>query len=95
MFANIIKSFDIFGRSIQLTFRKQSKFTSEIGGIASIFFYITLTIIITQKSLLFFDPDQATKTVTNALIDADETIDLLDLNYRFALEQVDPRVGEI
>ena len=95
MFLKLLKKIDFFGQSVQLTFRKESKFRSEIGGVASLFFYIVLGTIIVIKSLTFFDSQNTTKTVTSQLLGEAETIDLFALNYRFAIEKVDPRIGSI
>ena len=54
-----IKNLDIFGQSVQLTFRKESKYRTKMGGIWSIFFYAFLGYLIALKTIEFSDIENA------------------------------------
>ena len=62
---------------------------------ASIFFYTVLGVIIALKTLDFTSIENAATYVNNAIIDDSKAIDLFDLNYRFAIEAIDSKVGEV
>ena len=90
-----IKNLDIFGQSIQLTFRKESKFKTQMGGIISLIFFLVLGYLIALKTAEFSDIDNAhtyTRTVTNT---DDSPQDLFGLDFRIAITKLDPRFGEI
>ena len=83
---NLIRRLDIFGQSVQLTFRKESRYTTTIGGIASIFFFTVLILIIGLKTMQFTDLSNAQTYISNTMILDDHDLDLFKLKYRFAIE---------
>ena len=91
---DLLRKLDIFGQSVQLTFRNESKYKTSIGGIASIFYITVLTVLIAIKALQFTDVENAHIQITNSMDDDDEPLELFKLNYRFAVEQIDQRVGQ-
>ena len=56
---NAIKNLDIFGQSVQLTFRRESTYKTAFGGLASIAFYAILCYIILLKTIAFSDIENA------------------------------------
>ena len=85
---------DFFGKSVELTFKKERTFRTGIGVVVSILclifvltFIFTRTIKIASKSDPFFS--MARKSNVNGLVD------LQQLGYMFAIEYIDPSVGTI
>ena len=89
---SIFKKVDMFGQSVKLTFRKDTQFKTDIGGVASIFLFILLGFLLSIKTLEYTDVGNADQYEANQIA-SDETINLYDLNYRFAIEEVDARLG--
>ena len=89
---SIIKKLDMFGQSVQLTFRQREKYKTDVGGIASIFLFMLLGFLIAIKTVEYADKENAQMYMANT-IGSVESIDLFKLNYRFAIMPVDPRIG--
>ena len=72
---------------MQLTFRKQSKYKTQIGGIASVLFFTVLFVVIGLKALTFAGVQNANTFISNAIMtEENSNIDLFKLNFRFAVE---------
>ena len=75
MITTLLKNLDIFGQSVQFTFRRQSKYKSEIGGSASIIFYTVLIILIVLQTMEFTDMKEAQTLISNVILQEDEFYD--------------------
>lgn len=47
------------------------------------------------KTVEYTKIDEADTFISNSLVDDTEMVDMFDLNYRFAVNQIDERVGRI
>ena len=59
MKSSIFKKLDMFGQSVKLTFRKDTQFKSQIGGVASCFLFILLGFLLSIKTLEYADVGNA------------------------------------
>ena len=90
---NGFKSLDIFGESVQFTFQKNTRFKTWIGSSVSclmFLFFITFLVIRTNKLASREDP-----FFSMTLQFENEIIDLWKLDFMFAIESIDARVGRI
>lgn len=86
---------DIFGEGVQFTFKKNTRFKTYIGASIStlmILFFIIFLSLRTIKLVNYDDPLLSMIAMSQA---ADIVIDLWQLDYMFAIENIDPRVGTI
>ena len=54
-----------------------------------------LIVLIMLKTVEYTKIDEADTFISNSLVDDTEMVDMFDLNYRFAVNQIDERVGRI
>ena len=73
-----MKKLDIFGQSVKLTFRKESKFKTVIGGVASIFFFTILVTLLSIKTVDFRNIENSQIQISNGLLNND-VMDLFKL----------------
>ncbi len=94
-FLSELKTFDIFGESVKLTYQKRATFQTWVGTFFSL---IVLTMFLaffgvrTGKLVSATDPFFSMMTMAKEEIDP---IDLWALNFIFAIEDIDPRAGHI
>ena len=88
------KDLDIFGANVEFTFKGKRNFTTIVGAlITSLMFAVFLSFMTVRTLKLFSKDDPFLSTMT---MDAeDKAINLWDLGFYFAIEQIDPRVGYI
>ena len=91
----IIRSLDIFGQSVQLTFRRESSYKSTIGGVASIFSITLLCSLMAIKILEYSDVTNAQNYQRSLVPQNVEQHNLYDLKFRMAVNKIDPRFGEL
>ena len=80
-------------QTFELTFRKESKYRTEIGGIASIIFGTVMCMLIGMKTLELTSLENATIYMSNSML-KDTGWDLFERNFRFALVDLDKELGE-
>ena len=52
-------------------------------------------VLIILQTMEFTSIDEAETFISNTMLDENEIVDLFQLNYRFAVQQVDERVGQV
>ena len=92
---NFIKNLDIFGQQVQLTFRKESKFKTQMGGLSSLFFYAFLGYLIALKTVEFNNIENAYTYLRQVPNENIEAQDLFFLNFRFAVTNLNKKLGEV
>ena len=87
---------DIFGPEVALTFQGQRQYKSNFGGVASLICYCTVFFIMVLKTKeLLLGHEEAAHYMTETVADDTEAIDLVDLQFTFALNQIDLSKGRI
>ena len=94
-FSRFVSSFDRFGKTVQFTFKKKYKHNTLIGGCCSVLFYLVFLACATSIFLDFFDVSKFHKGLSIEPAENDAELDLYELNYRFAVEKLEPRIGTI
>ena len=67
MKARIIKKLDIFGQSVQLTFRKDPRFKSYTGALCSVIFFTVVGALICLNTIEFVNK------IPNAVVNQSDT----------------------
>jgi len=91
---SLFKSLDLFGEKINLTFKQEKDFKTTFGAIISLICSIALIaflVVQTQKLISKEDPFFSMTTSSKVT----DTIDLWELGFIFAIENIDPKVGRI
>ena len=94
LFIRWLQDVDCFDRHMNLTFRKQSTFTTPVGATVSLLGLFLFLIFFTVRTLQLVDgsnPFFTMLTFENSV----NQIDLNRLDFFFAIERVDPRYGRI
>ena len=87
---------DIFGPDVALTFHGDRKFKSNFGGVASLICMCTVFFIMVLKTKeLLLGHEEAAHYMTETAADDSEPINLADLEFTFAVNQIDPRLGRV
>ena len=88
------KKVDIFGANVEFTFKGQKNFTTVIGAVISaIMFALFISFFAVRTSKLVSHEDPFLSMMAK---EPDEgAIDLWELDYFFAVEKPDPRVGRL
>ena len=93
-FSKFVTRFDKFGQGVQLTFRRQEKHRTGIGGCCSVIYeliFLACLLVVIQQ---YYDVTNHTKSVSVQPASG-EKFDLYGLGYRFAVQDVDPEIGTI
>ena len=94
-FMSELKTFDMFGESVKLTFQKNDTYQTWIGTCITFLIgilFIAFFGVRTNKLVSATDPFFSMMTMAK---EQTEPIDLWAMNYMFAIQDVDPRVGYI
>ena len=92
---NCLKQIDLFGGKINFTFKGESSFNTLCGGICSIFSLIFIVTFYCLKTVEFgLKLDPAT-TMIDHLLNNEESFELNELGYRFAIDNLDPSVATV
>ena len=87
---------DLFAPSVALTFKGERTFKTNFGGTASLAVYIIVIIMVVIKTKeLLLGHGEAAHYMTETILDEDVQIDLTELNFEFAIDNIDPRLGRI
>ena len=89
------KEVDMYGRGATFTFQRKSMIKSWIGTFFSILalaLFMTWLIIRTQTLILQSDPSLSSVTISS---EAGHSIDLIELGYGFAIQNIDPRIASV
>ena len=89
-----MKNSDIFGQSVQLTFRGESTYKSNIGGAASLVFFAIMSSLIAHYTVQFVQVENSNTSLSD-IIREEYSMNLYELNYRFAIEKIDSMVGNV
>ena len=91
---NELKDLDMYGAGVEFNFQGKNRFTTVIGSIMTfitILLFISFAAIRTLEFALQGDPF----INMTSLIAEEESIDLWDIDFVFAIEDLDPKVGRI
>ena len=89
-----LKNVDMFGANVEFTFQGKHRYPTVIGAIMTILIFSLCTaflIVRTLKLVNYDDPYLSTTTTDAEGIE----IDLYALQFYFAVEKPDPRVGRV
>ena len=91
---NLFARFDKFAPDVSLNLDGQQKFKTEFGGIVSILSIILFCSIVFSKYKAVLDGHVHNAFfTTKTKRDIDEPLDLMQLDYTFALETIDPSIA--
>ena len=85
----------MFGQQVNFTFQGKEQFQTSCGGCCTIIVSILLLIFYLIKIFEFAAAVNPKLSLIENVIEGNEAFDLYDLDFRFALTKIDPRVGEI
>ena len=91
---NLFARVDLFASDVSLNLDGKQKFTTEFGGIVSILTIMLFFTIVYAKYKAVLDGHfQNAFFTTKTKRNIDEPIDLMQLDYTFALEHIDPTIA--
>ena len=85
---------DMFGERVQFTFRKESSFKTHIGAFVSCVMSVFFIIFFSLRSIKLVTKDDPFFSLTMMGAD-DVSIDIWELDFMFAIENLDPRIGRV
>ncbi len=83
-----LKSFDLFGERVQFTFENKRTFTTKMGGCISLISIFAMLVFITLRTLKLVTKNDPIVMSTDQI--ESNAIDLWDLGFMFAIEDVPP-----
>ena len=95
MIAHRMKRCDLFGRDVQFYYRGENQFTTGWGSIVTFLVAVGYLIILFYKFIEFFGETDPVQYFSEAQQDFGLTIDLNSFEFYFAVEAIDPEIGEI
>ena len=90
-----LKRFDFLGHDIRMTFEQKGIFTTNLGAVISIIFGLLLMTVYAAKTMKLVGGDNSTVSMLPMPTDVNQDIDLWDLEYMFANQNVEPRIGRL
>ena len=91
---NLFARVDMFAPDVSLNLDGQQKFKTEFGGIVSILSILLFCSIVFSKYKTVLDGHVHNAFfTTKTKRDIDEPLDLMQLDYTFALESIDPSIA--
>ena len=85
---------DMFGEKVQFTFKKENSFKTHIGAFISCIMSIFFITFFLLRSIKLVTKDDPFFSLTMMGAD-DVSIDIWELDFMFAIEKIDPRIGTI
>ena len=95
MVFTLIKRVDMYGTNIGFTFKGKSNYQTIYGGVCTVMTFLALLFIYVMKTIDFIGKIDPDLTMVDSLSDTMDTFDLYDLNYRFAIRNIEPKYGLI
>ena len=89
-----LHEFDFLYHSVNLTFNQKEVYTTKIGTVCSIISILFLGLIFYTRTVKMFAREDPYFAMVKSLYGG-ETIDLWALDFMFAIEAVDPRLGRL
>ena len=89
---HMIDSVDLYGQRVSFDFNKKKKFNSAVGlffTIVTMLFMVSYSVNRMLKLVSKEDPFFSMLTMPSEY----QEVDLWELNYMFAIEDVEPRIG--
>ena len=85
------KSIDFFGERVEFTFKKSPVFQTNLGASISVLCIILMMMFVTLRTMKLIDDKEPFFSSTT--IYSDQMIDLQELGFTFAIENIDPSFG--
>ena len=88
------KNLDAYGEPVSFTFENKSKYQTVLGSIITILcatLFFSFFVVQTNKMIAQDDPFFSMTTVALE----DQVVDLWQLGFMFAVEDIDPRIGRL
>ena len=87
------KSIDFFGERVEFTFKKSPVFQTNLGASISILCFILMMMFLTLRTMKLIDDKEPFFSSTTFY--SDQMIDLWELGFTFAIENIDPTFGSV
>lgn len=78
-----------------MTFDNKGIFTTNIGAVISLICGSVMMIVYVVKTMKLLGSNSAAVSMIPMPLEIDQEIDLWNLNYMFAIQNVEPRVGRL
>ena len=85
---------DIFGETVRFKFQGRDKYSTPVGAVISCLTLTGFLIFFLVRTAQLFSSENPNLTMISMAADG-QSIDLYDLNFFFAIENIDPRAGRI
>ena len=95
MFAERLKKFDLFGRSIKFTYQGIDYFTTNCGRAVTFLTVLAFLLLMSLKFVEFFGEHDSILYLNSSGQSADALMDLQELNFSLAIEELEPRFGTL
>ena len=92
--SNTVRSFDFYGTNLNFTFHGSDKFSTCVGTVITFFSLVLMISFTVNRSMKLVSKDDPFFSSLSMSSDEEE-IDLGNLKYMFALENIDPRIGRL
>ena len=86
---------DVFGREVEFFFKGQQKFKTKCGCFVTAFIILSYLIIAGLKLTEFFGEIDPIKYVSETRQSMEDKLDLKELGFTFAVENIQPEIGRI
>ena len=95
MLSSKLLRFDLFGSNINFYYRGIEKFHTAWGCTVTIFIVLTYLTMVSVRFIEFFGETDGIEHFSERYQSIDEPIDLKELGFSFAVENVDQTVGKL
>ena len=85
-----MKQCDLFGTNVQFTYRGQDYYTTNCGRAVTFLAVAAYLTLVCLKLIEFFGETDDIQYMTIMTRSLDEAIDLRQLNFNFAIEELEP-----
>ena len=92
--SSVWRRFDLFGQSIEFTFRGNSHYKTDIGAAISLICIILMLALVFMRTSKLIIRDDPLLTTTNSAKE-DSNVRLGEQGFMFAVQNVSPRIGVI
>ena len=86
--------FDYFGQQVKFTYKGKDHFTTRPGFLVSVIFGSIILTVVIIETIKFFNQTQAFQLINKTPF-LNQTLDLVESNFMFAINTVDETIGNI
>ena len=91
----ILHDLDFLGQNVNFTFKRDEVFTTNLGTTVSIISILLLGFVLLSRTIKLVEGADPIFAMVTSPYEDEQTIDLWDLNFKFAVEAVDPKIGRL